>query len=152
MDVSLQTLELIAFRSDLRPVFLEWQLATATLLPLLALIFLGALSYSRVQTVGGLEMAVRSNRFRRKSGIALSDDVALLDREGRILGAGDAFLARSRLPLGQVIGQPIWTLDGTGFDRTFWDTALKAACENGYWQMDRLAIGETGSMAGSDRH
>lgn len=152
MDVSLQTLEQIAFRSDLRPVFLEWQLATATLLALLALIFLGALSYSRVQTVGGLEMAVRSNRFRRKSGIALSDDVALLDREGRILGAGGAFLARSRLPLEKVIGQPIWTLDGTGFDRTFWDTALKAACENGYWQMDRLAIGETGSMAGSDRH
>ena len=151
MDVSFQTLELNAFRGDLRPVFLEWELATAILLAILVFIVVSAISYSRSQAAGGSDSLERPNRFQRKSAKALSDDVALLDRRGRILGAGGAFLARSRLPLEQVIGQPIWTLDGAGFDRSFWYTALNSACENGYWQMDRLAIGEPGLRARQDR-
>ena len=145
MDVTLPKIEFIDFRGDDRPLFLEWELLAATFLALVFLILLSVMTYSRKRAVGGFETHGRASRFRGRSGKALADDVALLDRHGRILGAGGAFLARCGLPPEQVIGKPIWTLDGAGFDRSFWYNALKTACERGYWQMDRLAIGDTGA-------
>ena len=149
MNVSLPSIEFIDFRGDDRPMFLEWELAAALLLSVVFLLVLSALAVFRKRVSGRLDTVGRPDRVRGGHRNKISDDLAILDAHGRILGAGGTFLERCGLPPELVVGKPVWTLDGAGFDRTFWYNALRSAYENGYWQMDRLAIGDAGGRNGA---
>jgi diguanylate cyclase (GGDEF)-like protein len=125
--------------------------------PPLALIVLTALCGLIALVMTGAEVLRRTRQQHRpepdKSAPRLSthltESIAVLDDQARVIDANDRFRSETGLPLDQIRGRHIWALHRQGFGKSFWDAVLDEARTEGRWSGESRSLGH-GNRAESE--